>query len=219
MNDPLFIQESSVSLAEQAYAKLEELLVTNQLRPGQLISESALVVQTGIGRTPVREAIQRLAFQGLITVIPRKGLMVPHVSRREMRSILQTRQALEHLIIAQAVTQATPDQRQALQTLAAHIATVSADLNTFLRLDHRLDELLAHACDNPPAAQAVGPLRTHCRRYWYLNRKRMNISDAVAAHQAMAQSIAQGQEQSAIEACDAIIATMMHLVMQQDLLD
>ena len=69
------------SLAEKAYALLEEKLVTLQLVPGSLVSEGDLIEMTRIGRTPVREAIQRLAQQELFEVIPRKGLLVAEVSR------------------------------------------------------------------------------------------------------------------------------------------
>ena len=73
--------QAVLSLAEQAYHSLEEKLVTLELSPGTQVSEGQLIDLTGFGRTPVREAIQRLAQQELFTVLPRKGLVVTPVSR------------------------------------------------------------------------------------------------------------------------------------------
>ena len=108
------------SLAEQAYRLLEEKLVTLQLAPGAMVSEGDLIDMTNIGRTPVREAIQRLAHQELFKVIPRKGLMVSPVSQSGMLNILETRKPLERLVVYRASLQAKDEQRRAL---SAEIST------------------------------------------------------------------------------------------------
>ena len=81
----------SGSLAEQAYRLFEEQLVTLRLAPGELIGEKDLVNIAGIGRTPVREAIQRLSAEGLLQVLPRKGLMVTPLRRSDLSQIIEAR--------------------------------------------------------------------------------------------------------------------------------
>ena len=68
------------SLTDQAYQELEERIVTLQLQPGEVLSETALSEQLGIGRTPIREALQRLAREGLILILPRKGILVSEIN-------------------------------------------------------------------------------------------------------------------------------------------
>ena len=80
--------ESPPSLAEQAYQLLEHKLVTLELAPGSVISEGQLIDMTGLGRTPVREAMQRLAYQEMFDVMPRKGLLVTPVSRASPASVI-----------------------------------------------------------------------------------------------------------------------------------
>ncbi len=71
-------EASNSSLTDQAYRQLEELIVTVQLKPGSVLSELALAAQLGIGRTPIREALHRLAREGLVVILPRRGIhLVP----------------------------------------------------------------------------------------------------------------------------------------------
>ena len=141
MNQPSNNSQSSLA-PQQAYELLEEKLVTLQLPPGALVSEGELIEMTGIGRTPVREAIQRLANQELFQVIPRKGLMVTPVSRSSMLHILETRKPLERLVVHHAALNARDEQRSALSAIARDVALVHERLDEFLRLDHELDKLV-----------------------------------------------------------------------------
>ena len=87
------------SLAEQAYEMLENRLVTLELAPGSIVSEGLLIDLVGLGRTPVREAMQRLAYQDLIRVMPRKGLLIVPIEKADLLQVLQVRKRLERLIV------------------------------------------------------------------------------------------------------------------------
>ena len=86
------------SLTDEAYAQLEELIVTLQLRPGVAVSEAALSERLGIGRTPIREALQRLAREHLIVVLPQRGNLVSQIDVRKQLRLLETRREVERLI-------------------------------------------------------------------------------------------------------------------------
>jgi len=206
------------SLAEQAYRLLEEQLVTLKLAPGELIAEKDLMDEAGIGRTPVREAIQRLSAEGLLQVLPRKGLMVTPVRRSDLVRIIEARRVLERLMVVKAAERATSDQRQALRMLAAHLVAADNDLELFFRLDQRLDELLEMACDNRFLVNALTAMHSQCRRLWYLHRKRLDLPWSAKLHGGLARAVAEGDGAAAIRALDEIIAILESLVKELDIL-
>jgi len=202
----------SSSLAQQAYELLEEKLVTLQLPPGALVSEGELIEMTGIGRTPVREAIQRLASQELLQVIPRKGLMVTPVSRTGMLHILEARKPLERLVVHRAALNARDEQRGSLSAIARDMALVHESLDDFLRLDFELDKLIDECAANPFAAAALAPFRSHCRRFWYFHRRQVKLGEAITSHASLARLIARRDAGGAEKASDATIAVLERLV-------
>jgi DNA-binding GntR family transcriptional regulator len=206
------------SLAEQAYRMLEEQIVTLRLHPGELLIEKDLVETTGIGRTPVREAVQRLANEGLIQVLPRKGLMVTSLRRTDLAKALEARKVLERMLVIKAAERATADQRQALRVLAAHIDAAGADLEGFLRLDFRLGELLGAASHNPYLIQGLAAMHSQCRRLWYLHRSQADLLRATRLHGTLARTVAEGSGAGAVRALDEIIAILDSLVHRLDVL-
>jgi len=206
------------SLAEQARHLLETQIISLQLTPGTLLTEKDLARITGIGRTPVREAVQRLASDGLVQVLPRKGLMVTALRRTDLVNILEARKVLERLLVVKASERATPDQRRSLMIMADHIEAAGDDMAGFLRLGMRLDELLSAACQNPVLAQALAAMHSQCRRLWYMHGDEADLSTAVQLHAAMARMVAEGHGAGAIRALDEIMARLGRLVARLDVL-
>jgi DNA-binding GntR family transcriptional regulator len=218
MNTALKPSSEAGSLAEQAYRLLEEQLVTLKLAPGELIAEKDLMDKAGIGRTPVREAIQKLSAEGLLQVLPRKGLMVTPLRRSDLTRIIEARRVLERLMVVKAAERASPDQRQALRILAMHLEAADNDLELFFRLDQRLDELLEVACDNSFLVKALTAMHSQCRRLWYLHRKRLNLPLSAQLHGGLARAVADGDGAGAIRALDEIITILERLVNGLDVL-
>ena len=210
--------QTKYSLAEQAYRMLEEQIVTLRLHPGELLVEKDLVDITGIGRTPVREAVQRLANEGLIQVLPRKGLMVTSLRRTDLAKALEARKVLERMLVIKAAERATADQRQALRVLATHIDAAGADLEGFLRLDFRLGELLGGASHNHFLIQGLAAMHSQCRRLWYLHRSQADLLRATRLHGTLARMVAEGSGAGAVRALDEIIAILDSLVNRLDVL-
>ena len=198
--------------AEAAFDALEALLVTLQLSPGAQVQEKQLADLVGFGRTPVREAVQRLSSLGLLRVFPRKGLVVTTIERSELAQIVELRRVLERLLVVKAAERASFDQRRALQSLAVHLDGLSDDLELFMRLDRRLDELLLSACGNAYLKTALAPTHAHCRRLWYMNLPRVDLSSAATFHAALARSVADGDGAGAIRALNGIMAILEELV-------
>ena len=197
---------------------LEEQIVTLRLHPGELLIEKDLVEITGIGRTPVREAVQRLAKEGLMQILPRKGLMVTSLRRTDLAKALEARKVLERMLVIKAAERATADQRQALRVLATHIDAAGADLEGFLRLDFRLGELLGAASHNHFLIQGLAAMHSQCRRLWYLHRSQTDLLRATRLHGTLARAVAEGSGAGAVRALDEIIAILDSLVNRLDVL-
>ena len=205
-----------VSLAEQAYEVLEDKLVTLALAPGMRVSEGQLIELTGFGRTPVREAIQRLAQQELFLVLPRKGLVVTPVNRASMVHILEVRKPIERVIVYRAALNAMDGQRSEIAAIARKLTISHDSFEDFIKLDRELGDLLDQCAGNPYASAAIAPLRSHCRRFWYRHRHQMQLSDSISAHSKMARLIARREYNGAQKGSDGVIAVMERLVASVD---
>jgi DNA-binding GntR family transcriptional regulator len=200
------------SLADQAYELLEGKLVTLDLPPGAQVSEGQLIDMTGLGRTPVREAIQRLAQQDMFIVLPRKGLVVTPVSRSNMLHILEARKPLERVIIYRASLNAKDDQRSEIAAIARKLTFSHESFLDFLKLDQELNSMLDECAANPFATAAATPLRSHCRRFFYGNSNQIQLSEAITAISKMARLIARRDYVSAQKASDAVMAVLERCV-------
>jgi DNA-binding GntR family transcriptional regulator len=206
----------SASLAEQAYEVLEEKLVTLALPPGKQLSEGQLIEMTGFGRTPLREAVLRLAQQEFFLIMPRKGLVVTPVSRSNMVLIIEVRKPIERVIVYRAALNAMDTQRSEIAAIARKLTISHDSFEDFLKLDQELGSLLDKCAGNPYASAAVSPMRGHCRRFWYYHRHQMQLSDAISAHSKMARLVARREYNGAQKASDGVIAVLERLVASVD---
>jgi DNA-binding GntR family transcriptional regulator len=209
-----FLRKHRPNLADKAYVRLEELIATLELEPGGVVSEGALSKQLGIGRTPLREALQRLAAQGLLVALPRKGLMISEINVAEQLGILETRRVVDRLIATNAAERATQPQRTAFASLASLMQKTSRtrDIREFMQLDRRFDLLADAASRNPSASQAAAALHIHGRRLWYLYQHDSDLTRAVRLHVTLIQTIAAGNSRSAAEASDSLIDYLSRVI-------
>lgn len=98
----LLVDEPPTSQTEKAYRGLLEEIVSLRLAPGELLAEETLCERLTLGRTPVREALQRLASQRLVVIIPRRGVVVSEITITDLREIFEVRSPLEGLAAALA---------------------------------------------------------------------------------------------------------------------
>ncbi len=152
------------SLTELAYAHLEELIVTLKLKPGAAVSEGELSVLSGIGRTPIREALQRLAREKLVTILPRRGIVVTEINVGSQLKLLEVRRELERLIARTAARRATDSERERFSELARRFEK-SAKANddvTFMRTDREFNTLCSvRRGRHEPHALPLAPLLVH----------------------------------------------------------
>jgi DNA-binding GntR family transcriptional regulator len=196
------------SLTEQAYRVIEEQIVTLRLKPGDVLSEQSLSATTKFGRTPIREALQRLSREGLITILPRKGVLVSDINPRNQLLLLEVRRELERLLSRTGAERATPEQRTALQEIARGMdqAAKHNDDIAFMRLDRELNALVIAAAHNDYAARSMKLLQSLSRRFWYMHyREAADLPLCARLHANQARAIAKGDADAAARASDKLL--------------
>lgn len=194
---------TSESKTDLAYRLLEEMIVTMELAPGALLSELELALQMGLGRTPVREALQRLAVEHLVVIMPRRGIRVTDVEIKQQLKLLEVRRLLEQLNAGLAADRASVVMKQRFSEIAKQMidAAAAADYLGFLRLDNEFNELLAAAADNPFSASMLQQMHGLSRRFWHNYYRHEDDLPLVAKiHAAIASGIAEGDMKAAVEA-------------------
>ena len=184
------------------------MIVTLKLAPGASVSEQELAASLGFGRTPIREALQRLARESLVSILPRRGILVSAVNVKHQLRLLEVRRELERLIARSAARRATDAERERLRTLATQFER-SAKANddvTFMRTDRAFNELCLTATRNQYAAGAMSLMHSLSRRFWYIHYKRAADMPATAKlHGDIARAIADGDEERAAKASDRLL--------------
>ncbi|MDP6391444.1 MAG: GntR family transcriptional regulator [Arenicellales bacterium] len=190
------------SLTVLAYERLEELIVTLHLKPGSVQSEAALVQETGFGRTPVREALQRLEKEGLVEILPRKGVMITEIDIKRQFLLLELSRVLLTLLARTGARRATPEQRQQFGEIALDYDEIvqNEDLMTFMRVDSTLNKLLCDASHNEHTCRAMNLLLGLNRRVGYVHLKNHGDVPTWARIRAeFARAIEQGNADAAVE--------------------
>lgn len=198
----------SDTLTDRAYDRLEEMIVTMQLPPGEILSEHALARQLGIGRTPIREALQRLAREGLVVILPRKGILVSDTNPRKQLLVLEVRREVERLLSRAGARRRTEAQARRLAEIADGMEQAAAtnDDIAFMRLDHEMNDLVAAAAHNEYASRTMGLLQGLSRRFWYVHYKQAaDMPLCARLHAAQARAIAEGDPGRAGTAVDELI--------------
>jgi DNA-binding GntR family transcriptional regulator len=196
------------TLTEQAYNRLEEMIVTLVLAPGAILAEQGLSAELGIGRTPIREALQRLAREGLVLVLPRKAIIVTETDPRRQLLVLEVRRELERLLARAGAERATEAERLRFREIAdgMEAAAETNDDIAFMRLDRDLNALLAQAAHNEYATRCMRSLNGHSRRFWYLHYKdAADLPKCARLHADEARAVAKGNSTRAMAASDKLI--------------
>jgi DNA-binding GntR family transcriptional regulator len=158
------------NLADQAYRKLESMIVFQELAPGSLVSEAMLMDRTGFGRTPVREALQRLARERMVDIHPRRGIFIAGMTLETQLQLLEVRRGLEQVAVRLAAQRATPEQKQRMLVLCDELARFEGnDIQAFGPLLAQSHRLVTEAARNDYLLIAMAPVQGLSRRFWFAN--------------------------------------------------
>ncbi|HEY2254659.1 MAG TPA: GntR family transcriptional regulator [Variovorax sp.] len=193
--------------ADIAYDAIETLISTLQLEPGSPVVEADIAQSTGLGRTPVREALLRMISIGLIVQQPRRGLLVSGIDLADHLDVLKTRRVLECLVATCTARRATPAQRKEIMRCAEKMTKAAArmHLDDYMRADQELDQVNHQASHNGSAVKAVAPLVIQCRRFWYAYQHEGEMVEGANAHMELAEGIATGDEAAAVAGANRLL--------------
>lgn len=196
------------TLTDKAYQLLEQDIVTLKLAPDSVVSEAILSRRLGIGTTPVREALQQLARDRLVRILPRRGVVITSVDVREQMDVLETRRCLDRLVACKAASRSTVAERAELPELIAltEAATEAGDVHEFVRLDGQLNLWFTKVMRNAIATEAATRLHAVSRRFWFFHLKdQTQFAETSACHVGLIRGVASGCEDQAGAASDRLI--------------
>ena len=197
-------------LADRAYRALRDRLVTLRIPPGSPIDEDAVGRELKMGRTPVREAIKRLALENLGTVFPRRGTFASEINITDLAHISDVRVQLEGHAAYRAAERITDSQRAALAGLLAEldIRRGDEDLEALMELDTTVHRFIYHCAGNPFLEETLGRYLNLSLRIWYLVIDRLpHLFARVHEHEEVLRAIEAGQAERAREILTQHIAT------------
>lgn len=157
-------------IAERAYAELRSRIVTLRLPPGTLLREDELMRELRIGRTPLREAVKRLALENLVAVQPRSGTFVTSVDAADIIHISEVRAELESQAAELAARRMEPDLRARAETMLEQVRELqrAADADELMRLDESIHRLIWDGSHNPYLIETLERYFVLSLRVWYV---------------------------------------------------
>jgi DNA-binding GntR family transcriptional regulator len=183
------------SLADKAYHAIRDLIVSLELAPGAVIDERELIERLGIGRTPVREALRRLAQERLVEVYPRRGMFVTGVDVRELARLSEVRLVLEPEAARLAAERATEADREQLGALLAELDAGGSEL---MGLDERVHRAVYRAAHNHLLEATLEQYYVLALRIWSIALDRAHdLEEAVEAHRSLLEAIRDGDGERA----------------------
>ncbi|MBK5959624.1 hypothetical protein CCR97_15625 [Rhodoplanes elegans] len=199
---------STDSLAETAYRRIEDMIVRRELPPGSMISENRLSDELGCGRTPIREALQRLRLEGFVEIHPRRGVLVSPVDVRRQLELLEVRRALDTLVATQAALRATDAERKEMRRLADEIrdAAKTRDRDRFLAANRAIHGIKAAATRNSVIESMLAGVNALSRRFWFSYVEDADaFRDVAEKHAAVVIAIADRDPPAAVAATAALL--------------
>jgi DNA-binding GntR family transcriptional regulator len=190
------------SLSDKAYRAIRELIVSLELAPGAVIEERALIERLGIGRTPVREALRRLAQERLVEVYPRRGMFVTGVDVRELARLSEVRAVLEPEAARLAAERATDADRAELDALLGELdrAALEGGGDDLMSLDERIHRAVYRSAHNHLLEATLEQYYVLALRIWALALDHSGeLEAAVQEHRTLLEAIRDGDGERAAQ--------------------
>lgn len=205
------VRRNRINLMEVAYERLEQRIIDCELRPGSFLSMQDLQDMTGSSRTPIYQAVNRLAADTLVIVHPRHGVRVAPIDLARERMLLRLRRDLERFVLQLAVDRANSTHRNQVmhiaRTLREHREQMS--ISEFNAFDSRIDRLILQAAGEPFLEHTLRPLHTIFRRIGWIHHAHIGGSESVLrsidAHLAILDAIATRHVEEAVAASDELV--------------
>ncbi len=193
----------NLTLWQRVYQHLREAILTDQLPPGTELSEVALAQELGVSRGPIREAMGRLAAEGLVTVRPRRGSVVRSLTTDELIDAYQVREALEAMAVRLAVPRLTRGDMARLEQMVEEMAGLlaSQDITQFFHANGEFHEFLCRQSGNQKLLSVYQTLMGEMGRLQPQSLAlRGDPKQSVVEHRAILRAVKRGDVEGAVQA-------------------
>jgi DNA-binding GntR family transcriptional regulator len=180
-----------VRLSDKAYHLIRQRIITLEMPPISPIDEQALMEELGLGRTPIREALQRLAAENLVSIVPRRGMFVADIGLTDLQQVFELRMMLEGFCARLAAQRVTAKQLSEMQRLISELELLpNDDRRALMIIDEEFHELLYQASDNEFLADTLRRLHALSFRIWHLVLDRIGgVRGAMEQHVEIAKAL------------------------------
>jgi len=188
---------TNVSLSEQAFQAIRRMIVTLELAPGAVVRDDLLQQQLGLGRTPIREALQRLVRDQFVTIIPRRGMFVSSVDVSELSMLYETRAILEPYVMRLACARGRNADWEAMAAALAR-ATPKSSATVLLEIDRECREIVWAAAGNRFLTATLDMLYAQSDRLWHLYLADVSdLDEVIDEHRAIHAALVAGDGERA----------------------
>lgn len=180
------------SLSQKAYQKIRKKVISLELPPGSIVDENQLMEELGFGRTPIREALQRLSLEKLVSIVPRRGIFVTDIGITDLQRLFEVRLELESLAARLAARRGTP---QHWQRMAAALDSLPGDdqpldNKALIIVDEYCHQIIYAAADNKFLTDAATTLYALSLRLWYYFLSRIgDMRGAIMEHRIILEAL------------------------------
>lgn len=191
-----------ISLRQLAYEQIKQKIVSLELAPGSVIDETGLQVELGLGRTPIREALQRLALEKLVVIVPRRGMFVADIGVMDLQRLFEARLALESLAARLAAQRGTAAHWEQMQVVLAQVPDeiLPSENQTIIAIDQTCHELIYEAIDNEFLRDTLITMYALSLRLWYFALSKLGgMRGAVLEHAAILAALSAGDGEEAAD--------------------
>lgn len=197
-------------MGERAYVELRDRLITLRIPPGCPVHEEGFAREIGVGRTPVREAIRRLALESLVVVHPRQGTFASDIHITDLGHLVHVREPLEARAAALAAARISAVQREELAALLAELGALGIDEGSarMMGLDAEVHRFVYRCADNPYLQDTLERYFNLSMRIWHLVLDRLpKLEEHIDEHRLLLEAIERGDEKRAAKVAGDHVTT------------
>jgi DNA-binding GntR family transcriptional regulator len=196
------------SLKQQAYQAIKHKIVSLQLEPGAVIDEAALIEELALGRTPIREALQRLALEKLVDIVPRRGMFVTEIGITDLQRLFEVRMVLEGMAARLAAQRGRPEHWARMEAALSRLDDGAAEMDNevLIAIDGACHEIMYEAADNEFLYDTLTGMYSLSLRLWYYSLAKIGkMRSTVLEHRDILQALRAGDAQRAATLLEAHI--------------
>lgn len=189
-------------LRQQAYERIKRKIISLELAPATVIDETKLQDELELGRTPIREALQRLELEGLVRVVPRRGMFVTDIRATDLQRLFEVRMVLESMAVQLATARGSDGHWNRMEAALGKLYEDSTATNNeeLIAIDQAAHEIIYEAADNEFLQDTLMTLYALSLRLWYYFLSRVSdMGDAIAEHQQILAALRSGDAEQAAQ--------------------